>query len=127
VSVSPATPIANKIESTGRGLLTSGASAGQFGDWTELIAATSARAIGIVVDLSEPSAAELYWVQIGKGPAGSEAILIPALWYSAHNAYDRNKVYRFKLNIPAGTRISARCGCNTASATLYICCYLEEM
>jgi len=88
--------------------LTSGI--GVHGAYVELFASTSIKGNWLNVVLTDPEAKTDYDVDIGIGAAGSETDLIPDIHYHV-NLTGNSQIshsYFFKINIPVGTRISAR-------------------
>lgn len=103
--------------STGTTITASG-STHTKGSWTELIASTGAHAGWIYITMGDESAEE-YLVDIGIGGSGSEVVLIPNLADAVRTAYGQY-AYMFPVDIPAGSRLSARCQCLTGSATIKV-------
>lgn len=60
-----------------------------------------------------------FLVDIALGGVGSEVILIPDIWVQPNTVGFGIKVFRFKLNVPAGTRISARAASTANATSLY--------
>lgn len=102
---------ADKHEGNGTGdtSLTSGV--GVKGVWVEAIASTANFTNYFMLIIHDATAATDYSVDVGIGAAASETVLIPNVKY--HVNITANNIitvsYPFKVEIPAGTRISARC------------------
>lgn len=100
------------------------ASTNTKGSWTQLIAATAHRASWVLVQIVPNSGgADNYLVDIGIGAAGSEVVIIPNLMFlrglgGAGTVPNFGVSYIFPLSIPAGSRLSARLQCGTASKTV---------
>jgi hypothetical protein len=96
------------------------------GAWTQLIANTGARSLGIMVTLDNTAAsntATSLLVDIGIGASGSEQVLIPnlAAGYILPQATGTNlRTYYFPVFIPAGSRIAARSQGTIASDTVAV-------
>lgn len=94
------------------------------GNWSQLIANTGARSLGIMVwfdNTALSNGASSMLVDIGMGGAGSEQVIIPDLIAGyALNASVSNSahVYFFPLFIPAGVRLAARAQALVASDTV---------
>lgn len=88
--------------------------------FTTLVASTDVHTKMLVVTLSlNTAAARDSLIDIAIGPALSETVLISNLLCSV-GSIDPWPVYYIPVNIPAGTRISARMQCSTGSATLKV-------
>lgn len=95
--------------------ITSGA-ANTKGSYTQLVASTGHDAVGMIVMLSNfvAGGTEL-GVDIAVGGAGSEQVIISNIMLQDDHATIVNPY--FPVNVPAGSRISARCQSTNASDT----------
>lgn len=101
--------------------ITANATANTKGNFTELIASTSFDATSLLVMLDDISSATDYLIDIAIGGAGSEVVVISnlivtggtgSIVYGGH--------YLLPVNIPAGSRVSARCQASTGSAVVRV-------
>jgi hypothetical protein len=102
--------------------LTSG-NANVKGAWVELKSSTTNKVVAIVVCFMNSSASSNFLIDIGVGGAGSEAVIIPDIFYhqgSASYKADGSAYGPLMIHIPAGSRIAARCQANGASKTVSI-------
>jgi hypothetical protein len=122
--------IENAGENTGisRGTaLSAHASANQKAtSYTQLLASTIARASGIIVMFDWASVQLLdFLVDIAIGAASSEQDIARNLLKSGgSNSQNYGAYYYLPIEIPAGSRISARCQCSTGGETLGVSCFL---
>lgn len=65
-----------------------------------------------------PNSNNYYLIDIAVGGAGSEQVIVPNL--HVRGASGRSFPIGFPLSVPAGSRISARCQCNTASQSVQV-------
>jgi hypothetical protein len=93
------------------------------GDYTELLAATSFRAINIECTIGPAAAANNYFYDISTGTAGNEVVLLPNLWISSGTATGFTSVV-IPIEVPAGVRLSARAQATGAAAAPRILCHL---
>lgn len=105
-------------------LVNSHASANTKGSWTELIASTARPATSILVEISQGGTtvpADLL-VDVAIGASSSEQIIIPDLTISNGSSlfYTRMSPLLIPFNIPAGTRIAARCQSSWTSDSVRI-------
>jgi hypothetical protein len=107
--------------------LTAASSANTKGSWTQLIASTTNPVVGILV-LLEVSSLATFLIDIGTGASGSEVVLIPDIYASFYstNAAIMSAAIFFPVQVPAGTRIAARCQSGTANSTVYVALSLME-
>lgn len=95
--------------------ITASATAHTKGNWTQLIANTGARSLGIGIWLDNTAVSNTntsLLVDIGVGAAGSETVLIPDLagGYALNpSVANVAHAYFFPLFIPSGVRVAARC------------------
>jgi hypothetical protein len=88
---------------------------------TPLSTSTPHDAQGVMIfNTTRSATAADYLVDIALGASGSERIVIPNLLWSEGSSSGRLRSYFFPLNIPAGSRLNARCQSSTASATIAI-------
>lgn len=99
---------------------TTASSANVKGAWAELIASTPFDAGDMVLEIGigPGSGSNFYTVDIGIGGSGSEVVLIADLACQARSfgASDQAGPYRFRVPVPAGSRISARAADDAAPA-----------
>ena len=94
--------------------ITSSTTANTMGGWTQLIADSGARSLGILVALDNSATSNTNTSQlldIGIGDAGSETVLIPSLasGYILNEAVSNTfSAFFFPVFIPANSRLSAR-------------------
>lgn len=88
------------------------------GDYVEL--AASAGAAGFYLVFGWPSAANLqFLIDIATGGAGVESVVLANFYFSiGGGARDCAHIVYIPLRIAASSRISARCQCNVAAATI---------
>jgi hypothetical protein len=101
-------------------VLTTGTSAhAKRSSYTEIIAATSFRGRGLLVQFGGVAldANINYFVDIGIGAGGAEVVLIPDIFVSTGGNGRVCYFYYFPVNVPKGSRLSARCSGSTASLT----------
>lgn len=104
--------------------VTASATAHTKGAWSQLIANTGARSLGIQIALDNTATSNAntsMLLDIGIGGAGSETVLIPDLaagYVLNENVSNNFQSYFFPLFIPAGSRISARCQAQVVSDTV---------
>lgn len=111
--------------------ITPSASANTKGSYTQLIASTArqVRTIGLGVLCNPNGTASKSWlVDIAIGGAGSEVVVIPNITVAATAQYASQRIFlRLPFNIPAGTRIAARCQTQAASGeTCFVKLTLED-
>lgn len=96
--------------------VTASASANTKGSWVELTSATAREAVGLLVNIGRGHTAGAdFLVDIGIGAAASETVLIPNLkGDNGSNLLGPGTIY-IPIGVPAGTRLSARCQCTSAS------------
>jgi hypothetical protein len=102
--------------------MTTGASHTKGATWTELIAATDYASSWLLVSMGVASAfgaASGFLMDIGVGASTAEQTLIPNLHFSMPaSTTSITQSYLFPLAVPAGTRLSARAQCSTATQTI---------
>ena len=111
---------------SGGAAVTAGGSANTLGAWTEVIASTPFDAVGVLVMVDAGQSSSLVLntlVNIGRGAASSEQVLIPNLmaghadgWFASN----MEQSYFFPLFIPAGTRLSAQAQSVNASRAVEV-------
>lgn len=110
--------------------LNPGATINTKGAWAELSASAPNDLRELLValrrDNDNPGAVEASWlVDIGIGAAGAEQVVIPDVWCYAtgYNDFKGASTLWMPAQIPTGSRVAARCACNTASSadTLISC------
>lgn len=115
------------LTATSRGtVLTANAAAHtKAASWTQLVAATTYPACGIEIIFDDCAAAIDYFVDIAFGAGGSEIVVIPNLLVSGGTgSVVYGMKYYFPIQIPAGTRISAKSQASTGSQLVRISCQL---
>jgi hypothetical protein len=99
--------------------VTAHASANTKGSWIELIASTAfAGCVNVIVHTYDGTACD-YLIDIGIGDAGSEITLMNNILFSASNTPWAYSYPVFPVNIPAGTRVSARVQCDAGGKYIY--------
>lgn len=94
------------------------------GSWTQLVANTGARSLGILVQLDNTAGSNTntsMLLDIGMGAAGAEQVIIPDLaagFILPQATSAALRTYVFPLFIPAGVRLAARCQAVIASDTV---------
>lgn len=94
------------------------------GGWSQLIADTGARSLGILIALENTAVANTNTsslLDIGIGGSGSETVLIPDLasgYILNENVSNTFASYYFPIFIPANSRLTARCQALIASDTV---------
>lgn len=94
--------------------VTAGGSANTLGAWAEVIASTPFDAVGVLVHVDAGLSSSVVvntLVNIGRGAASSEEVLIPNLMAGHAEGWSGSNMehsYFFPLFIPAGTRLSAQ-------------------
>jgi len=99
--------------------LTSGV--GVKGSWVALETSSAMQGNWLMLIMLDPSTTTDYDVDIGTGAMGSEVVLIPDIHYHI-NLTGNSQIslpFNFKINIPIGTRISARVE-NAAAETIAV-------
>lgn len=98
--------------------ITASATAHTKGSYAELIASTSFDAAGLLIMYTAASADLSYLLDVAIGAAASEVIVVPDLLFCAE---DRLTSWFFlPCEIPASTRIAARCQCSTGSSAMRV-------
>jgi hypothetical protein len=96
--------------------VTASGTANTKGAWTELIPSTGHSATAIEVSFNHSSLLSgTFLLDIGIGASGSETVLVPDLLFSG-NWQGFPAPALLPITVPAGTRLSARVACSTASA-----------
>jgi hypothetical protein len=108
----------------GRGTtITAGASANVKGSYVQLEPLTSKAAHGLIVNVSY-AASVWFIVDVAIGEAGSEVNVVESLFLACVSGTTQPIV--IPVEIPAGSRISARCQASQSSATFDLTCVLLE-
>jgi hypothetical protein len=110
--------------------VTAASSANTKGSWTQLIASTTKRATWLLLLFAADPDTNTFVVDIGTGASGSETVLIPNIRVQV-NDYNNsvpwaNAGFLVPCDIPAGTRIAARCQCSAANDFVYVEAILLE-
>jgi len=86
------------------------AGSGVKGAFVQLFAALALKTNYLNVHLDNNNTGQEYHVDIATGAAASEVVLIPDIEYEVDLTGNNQipLIYSFKVNIPAGTRLSAR-------------------
>ena len=104
--------------------VTSGGAGHTKGSWVQLIASTAADCslvdIALAIDVSSFSDYGTFSVDIGIGAGGSEVVVVADLLISSDFNRFNDARFTFPLQIPAGTRIAARCQCNKTSKSVNV-------
>ncbi|GAB1823571.1 hypothetical protein [Herbidospora sp. RD11066] len=97
------------------------------GSWTEIIAATSSDATGMIVNIGRGHTQTAdFLVDIGIGGSGSETVLIPNLKADNGTSLLGPGQIIIPIGVPAGSRLSARCQATAASAVSRIQVLLQR-
>lgn len=101
-----------------------GGAANTKGAWAQLVASTTFSASGIVIEANQSSQQSLLF-DIGIGASSSEVACISNVLL-ASNATNPNSIQPtwWPIQIPAGSRISARCQDNIGSGAITMCAHL---
>lgn len=93
-------------------------SANTKGSWVELVAATAGAADGLILccQIGDTGIAD-FLIDIGTGAGGAETVLIPNILFSYGTSDGPPGTAFFPIQIPAGTRIAARCQSTDIAAT----------
>lgn len=100
------------------------AAANTKGVYAEVIASTDFHANFLIVSFANASAAVDALVDIAIGAAASETVILPNL-YTYNRAGQSPHSYMLPVNIPTGTRISARMQASTGATTMDIAIVLS--
>lgn len=121
---------AQKFTSSGAAVSSKGAtvtaagSANTKGNYAQLISSTTAPGCGLIVNITAGSVTRSdNLIDIAFGAAASETVVVRNLLHSrgqdgGSTAGDSVNRYFLPIHVPAGTRISARTQCSTASGTV---------
>jgi len=90
------------------------------GAWVELFASLARKTNYLTIHFDNNNTANEYHTDIGTGAAASEVVLIPDLEYEVSVAGNNRLsiVYSMKVNIAAGTRLSARVAATDVTDTI---------
>jgi hypothetical protein len=104
-----------------------GASANTKGSYVAFSTSTSRRTLWLIFAVVNASGGK-WMFDIAVGAQDSEVVVIPNIWayISGVGQGVEVQVYQFPVNIPAGSRLSVRAQCDTASAYAYPIIYLCE-
>ncbi len=95
-----------------------GGSANTKGSWAQITASTTAPASMIDLEIGPPAntGAANYAIDVAVGGSGSEKVILSNLFLRATNSSrpDQSIMGPFPVNIPTGTRLSARCQSTTS-------------
>lgn len=100
--------------------ITANATANTKGNYTQLVASTPYDAKGFILQIVNGSVATGYLVDIAIGAAGSEVDLLSNIDYGPGPSGASGIQIHVPCEIPAGTRIAARCQSGTGSATVFV-------
>jgi hypothetical protein len=101
--------------------VTTGAANTKSASWVQIIASTAFSASGLLVQLTDQAAAGDFLVDIAVGGAGSEVVIAANLGCSSGTgSISRGANYFIPINIPAGSRLSAKSQSNLATATVRV-------
>ena len=106
--------------------VTSNASSGVFGTWTQLIAATASDCCWITVTLQSGQGQAMYY-NIGVGSAGNE-VVVSQLVFPRPTAGVSQPIshFSFSLAIPAGSRVSAQSASSAGGASTNIGLWISD-
>ena len=105
------------------------ASAHTKGNWVQLVASTAKRVVAMTLSAHAVGTTQLrFLVDIGVGGAGSEVVVLPNIYVKIGASYTRDgqNFGPLLVDIPAGSRIAARCQCATASKDFALGVCLQE-
>lgn len=101
--------------------LTPSGSANTKGSWTELIASTSGDTACITIQAFSVNTASEFLFDIGLDVGGTVEIIVPDLFCSTETATSFHLFsYTIFTNIPAGSRVMARCQSDQTASTMRI-------
>lgn len=104
-------------------VVNAGSSANTKGSWVQLVGQTNADICGLLVQIANWGSVATYAVDIGVGPANSDAtedVVISNLIYNENAGQDANTRYFLPVQMGAGSSISARCQCAKTGGALGI-------
>jgi len=92
------------------------------GAWVQLFASLALKTNYLTIHFDNNNTANEYHTDIGTGAAASEVVLVPDLEYEVSVAGNNrlSLVYPLKVNIAAGTRLSARTAATDVTDTIQI-------
>jgi len=92
------------------------------GAFVQLFASLALKTNYLTIHFDNNNTANEYHIDIATGAAASEVVLIPDLEYEVSVAGNNrlSLVYSMKVNIPAGTRLSARTAATDVTDTIQI-------
>jgi len=98
------------------------AGSGAKGAWVQLFASLALKTNYLTIHFDNNNTANEYHIDIGTGAAASEVVLVPDLEYEVSVAGNNrlSLVYPLKVNIAAGTRLSARTAATDVTDTIQI-------
>lgn len=112
---------ANLASSAGT-TVTASSSANTKGSYTEIISTTASDAFGFMLMVTSPSSRMA--IDIAFGASGSETVIVGDIFVVESSTAPF--AYFFPIQIPAGTRIAARCQSTTGSATVGVALILMD-
>lgn len=95
-------------------------SANVKGAWAQLAASWPFDSDLLLVRIQGSTGARTALIDIGVGGAGSEVVLIPNMLTESQSSYLHHQYLAIPAQIPAATRVVARCQSNAGSADFYI-------
>lgn len=109
------------VSGSSGGTTVSSTTAGVYGPWVELKAATGLEATNLIVNIADPNGWNQIDVDIGIGAAGSEVVIAEGL-FMRPDGYLRNNgmTYTLPLRVPAGVRVAARMRSAAASRSCQV-------
>lgn len=99
--------------------ITSSGSANTKGSYAQLVASTTYPISGFLFMVTPAAAAEDFLIDIAKGSAGNEQIIVPDLRYASTHSSEMHVVF-IPMMIPAGERIACRCASSGLSQQLRV-------
>jgi len=98
------------------------AGSGAKGAFVQLFASLALKTNYLTIHFDNNNTANEYHTDLATGAAASEVVLIPDLEYEVSVAGNNrlSLVYSMKVNIPAGTRLSARVAATDVTDTIQI-------
>lgn len=101
--------------------ITAAATANTKGSYTQLVASTAFDASYILVMIDDHAAAVDYLIDIAIGAGGSEQVILSNLIATGGTgSLSYGMTYLFPINIPEGSRVTARCQASTLSSAVRI-------
>jgi hypothetical protein len=104
--------------------VTASATAHVKGAWTLLLASTAFHSSEIVVGFPEIIDDTNFFMDIGVGAAAAEVVKVPNIFIGAPDTDTGIPSVKVSFDVPAGTRVTARCSAAAASSNIMVSCTL---